>query len=352
MNGDEPFVVTTDSESGKTIITLPAQNGCVQCPDIARALTRAGRLDDSALDLLPPGNLDLNETRAQLAIGALNVALPSEIVVSIRRGDDGAEPVLVIAIDEPGLEQRTRDVRRALRKRAGDGADRFGLRLDDGWKSRDPLLPVVILIHGFNSTPASLEGLHSAIRECGYPCGTFAYPNDGPLEESALLLADELRRFGEGFPERRVSLVAHSMGGLVARAALEDSELDPRNVRQLIMVATPNHGSQLACFPGGPDCVDAFCRDHGHGVDDFFRNATIDGLDEAYEDMRPGSRFLQQLNARERNPAVKYSLLLGTGGPLTEEGLAELRSAVAAAIDQNRLTRLFGPRVTEPLSDF
>ncbi|MBL8851500.1 MAG: hypothetical protein JNG89_17585, partial [Planctomycetaceae bacterium] len=98
--------------------------------------------------------------------------------------------------------------------------------------------------------------------------------------------------------------------------------------------------------------VDAFCRDHGHGVDDFFRNAAIDGLDEACEDMRPNSRFLQALNARARNPAVRYSLLLGTGGPLTEDELAELRSAVAAAIDQNRLTRLFGPRVTEPLSDF
>jgi pimeloyl-ACP methyl ester carboxylesterase/GNAT superfamily N-acetyltransferase len=350
--GDESFAVAVDPKTGKTIITLPARNGRVQCPDIARALARAGRFDDSALDVLPPGHIDLNEARARLAVSALNIALPSEIVVAIRRGEGDAEPALVVTIDEPGLEQRTRDVRRHLRERAGDAADRYGITLDEGWTTRDSALPVVLLAHGFNSNPESLGGVHAALNERGFPCGTFAYPNDGPLDESAVLLADELRAFGEQHPTRRVSIVAHSMGGLVARAAIEDPVLDPGNVMQLIMVGTPNHGSQLACFPGGPDCADAFARHREGGLDDVFRNATIDGLDEACEDMRPESRFLRKLNARDRNPHVRYSLLLGTGGPLTEESLAELQAKVAAAVDQNRIARFFGPRVENPLSDF
>lgn len=351
--GADPFTVVVDDASGKTTITLPARDGRIPCPEIARALARAGRLDDSALDLLPPGHIDLTETRAWLAVNALNLALPSEIHVKIRRSQGNAEPALVVTIDEPGLKQRSRDIRRHIRERAGvDNDDRYGLTLDPGWGSLPVELPVVVLIHGYNSNAASLGQLHAALNDRGFPCAVFAYPNDGPLEESALLLANELQTFRESSPNRAVAIVAHSMGGLVARAVIEDPQLDPGNVRRLIMVATPNHGSQLACFPGGPDCADAFARHRNGGLDALFKSSVADGLNEACEDMQPDSSFLRSLNASERNPAVRYSLLIGTGGPLTEKSLTEIRAAVRSAVKRDRIARLLGPRIEAPLSDF
>jgi hypothetical protein len=93
-------------------------------------------------------------------------------------------------------------------------------------------------------------------------------------------------------------------------------------------------------------------RHRDRGLDGLFRNAAADGLNEACEDMRPDSRFLKKLNAGERNPQVRYSLLIGTSGPLTEEGLTEIRSTLRAAARRDRIARLLAPRIEEPLSDF
>ena len=46
------------------------------------------------------------------------------------------------------------------------------------------------------------------------------------------------------------------MGGLVARAMLEDPEFDSGNVTKLIMVAPPNQGSLLARVGYGTDLLD------------------------------------------------------------------------------------------------
>lgn len=347
----DPFTVATDPDTGKTVITLPAHDGCVQCPDIARALARAGRFDDSVLNSLPAGQINLNEERARLVVIALDLALPSGVHVTVRRREGAAEPALELTIDEARLQRRARRIQRDLRQRAAKEADDYGLKLADGWQRCDPARPIVVLIHGYNSTCTSLEGLHQEIAAREFPCATFEYPNDGPLDESALLLSKELRRFLQQFPGRHISIVAHSMGGLVARAAIEDPELDPANVSQLVMVGTPNQGSQLALFPGGLECCDHLKNRRDDGLDGLLRSSVADGLNEAKSDLEPGSEFLKRLNSRERNPRVRYALLIGTGGPLSKAALAELQADIALATRQNSLAKLIAPRLQEPLSD-
>jgi pimeloyl-ACP methyl ester carboxylesterase len=179
----------------------------------------------------------------------------------------------------------------------------------------------------------------------------FRYPNDQPVADSAKLLAGELKEFAEDHPGRGVSLVTSSMGGLVARAVIEDPDLDPGNVRQLIMIAPPNHGSALARFGFGLDLWEHVSGRLRKEETRLFYSLVEDGLSEAAADLRPDSPFLRQLNARERNPRVRYTILLGTGGPLRPMELAALRKSVAAAGQRTRWVRFFGARTEQWLED-
>jgi len=210
---------------------------------------------------------------------------------------------------------------------------------------------LIVLIHGLNSDPAKVDALLAAARADRFPCAVLSYPNDQPIDDSAKLLSRELSRLAKDHPRRGVSLVTHSMGGLVARAAIEDPKLDPGNVRQLIMVAPPNHGSALARFAFGLELNEHVAEDRRKIEVNTFLAAVEDGLAEAARDLRPDSPFLRTLNARARNPNVRYTIFLGTAAPLTDADLARLRRTAAAAGKRNRWVQFFGPRAQIWLED-
>ena len=331
-------------------IRITATDGRVAWSEVIDAVAETGRIDISVLDELPEGSINLNDGRALLGLLALNFALPDECSVKAVRGEPGEEPQLLITFDQDAAFERPRDIQRRIRQRAGDDAKDYGLRLDDDWEDVNRERPVVVLIHGYNSNAESLSALHQVLRTENWPCGLFEYPNDGPLNESAAFLSAELADFRKDYPDRSVAVVAHSMGGLVARAVIEDPEFDPGNVRRFIMVATPNQGSQLAYFPAGLDWVEHRQQDDDE-AEGLFRRSAADGLNEAALDMWPESRFLRTLNARDRNPHVRYSLLIGTRGPLSEDGVDELREQIRTRIDDYKLLRLVRPRIEEALED-
>jgi pimeloyl-ACP methyl ester carboxylesterase len=81
----------------------------------------------------------------------------------------------------------------------------------------------------------------------------FTYDWRRDLVECVQLLHDALERLADerGQPELRVNLVAHSMGGLIARYYLRYGTTEPggpvtwagaRRIRRLVLVATPNAG--------------------------------------------------------------------------------------------------------------
>ena len=80
------------------------------------------------------------------------------------------------------------------------------------------------------------------------------YPNDQPIKASAVFFNQQLRQLKhQGIAD--VIVIAHSMGGLVSREVLthpdtlcRDNECHRSHVLKLIMVGTPNHGSELARF--------------------------------------------------------------------------------------------------------
>lgn len=72
----------------------------------------------------------------------------------------------------------------------------------------------------------------------------FPYDWRRPIEYNADVLRRSIDRWSAGDPQRKFSLVAHSMGGLVSRAYL--ARHGDARVARLISIASPHGGSQLA----------------------------------------------------------------------------------------------------------
>jgi hypothetical protein len=117
------------------------------------------------------------------------------------------------------------------------------------------------------------------------------------------------------------------MGSLVARACLENSQLDPGNVERIIMIAPPTHGTLIAHFAVGTDLYEHWLSRRSGGPWRRARDSVVDGLGEAADELRPDSEFLRDLNLRPLNPRVRYTVLLGTGAHLDDEQVAWIRDS-------------------------
>jgi pimeloyl-ACP methyl ester carboxylesterase len=190
--------------------------------------------------------------------------------------------------------------------------------------------PVVVVLHGFNSCPAAVTSMVATLSLEEYRCGYFGYANDQSIETSARYLASQLHAARRAHPEVRFALVTHSMGGVVARRVIEDKKLDAGNVSQIIMVAPPNHGSQLAKYAVAVDTWEHWLGRRTGSPWRRWRDSVVDGLGEASDELVPGSPFLERLNERPRNPDVRYSILLGSDASLSRGEMAWLRRSARA----------------------
>jgi pimeloyl-ACP methyl ester carboxylesterase len=348
QDSEDGVLVERDDQTGSTTIIVPAPGGVLLWSDVLHGLTRAAGFDAAPFPReIDRASVDLTERRAALGMLALSAAVP-DVTLRVINHPRTSEPALSIRIDGDDLQDKVRRVKSLVRRQFGQDAEiSYGLRFDEGWTQRPRERPLVVLVHGYSSRPGSLDACATRLSERDWPWSTFAYPNDGPLVESGALLAKELRAFGAAHPDRDVVLVAYSMGGLVARAAVEDPQLNPGNVRRLIMVCTPNHGTQWAKLPGGLDCWEHLPRLRERALIDAFRSSIADGLNEARADIKPQSRFLRELNARPRNADVHYSLILGTGAPFTAAQIADLRQFVTRSLARDRRGQVLLSRIAE-----
>jgi triacylglycerol esterase/lipase EstA (alpha/beta hydrolase family) len=133
----------------------------------------------------------------------------------------------------------------------------------------------VVLIHGVLVNDGVWFVLRRFLmRRSGAPVYTINYgPPFADIERFAEQLRARIDAICAATGAERVVLVAHSMGGLVARAYLR--RFGPGRVARLVTIATPHHGSILAySFPGR-------------------------GLAQ----MHPGNPWLTELNRDESKPA-------------------------------------------------
>lgn len=186
----------------------------------------------------------------------------------------------------------------------------------------------IVLIHGLDDPGKVWMNLTPALVAEGYAVWQLEYPNDQPPAESAQFFFDELKELRSSGVEQ-ITVVAHSMGGLISREMLTSevinysAALDRRlvpEVTRLIMVGTPNHGSQMARFR-----FFAEVRDH---LDRLYKGQTnglgfvLDGAGEAKIDLLPGSRFLTELNSRPHPQGIDMLVIAGITAPWSEADVA------------------------------
>ncbi|MBT2444993.1 triacylglycerol lipase [Streptomyces sp. ISL-36] len=136
----------------------------------------------------------------------------------------------------------------------------------------------VIFVHGWNSDGSTWNTMAARFRSDGWPADRlhqWSYPTAQSNATSASELAEEIDRVLAATGAAKVDLVTHSMGGLSSRYYLKNLGGD-RKVDAWVSLAGPNHGTDTAYWCGGASC----------------------------SEMRPGSTFLQDLNAGDETPGT------------------------------------------------
>ncbi|MDJ0847982.1 MAG: alpha/beta fold hydrolase [Myxococcota bacterium] len=121
----------------------------------------------------------------------------------------------------------------------------FGRRTAGPPPRRDASLRTLVFVHGLAANRSSFLALQTVLRLAGHRRQVaVSFPTRGSIESLALALRRELeRRIGGG----RIDLVAHSMGGLVARFYLQQLG-GTRRVDRLVTLGTPHRGTHAASF--------------------------------------------------------------------------------------------------------
>lgn len=175
----------------------------------------------------------------------------------------------------------------------------------------------VVLVHGFADTgeTAWWRRLRGHLRSDGYrdaDLRTVSFGDRiGEASDSPREYAADIEATLESVHDERgcpADVVAHSMGGLGSRWALEELDAAPY-ARELVTLGTPHQGTRAAHLagrtPGGRDMV-------------------------------PGSEFLETLNDGATAEGVRYTAVWGSLDPLiVGRRRAELPGTVAGARDEN-----------------
>lgn len=183
---------------------------------------------------------------------------------------------------------------------------------------------ILLVIHGIIGNTKSLSANLGSLLESGrYDCIlTFDYENlNTSIEEIAGKLKERLLANGIS-PNRKIDILAHSMGGLVSRYMIEVLGGDAL-VSRLIMAGTPNAGSAfgnvedvrkwsvrvltLACNYGKQ-----FLGAWGPFLEIVNKGLSAAGfLTKTLGQMDTGSDFLKGLNGQARDITTRYYLLAG-----------------------------------------
>lgn len=144
----------------------------------------------------------------------------------------------------------------------------------------------ILLIHGLSRTPVSLAGLAWRLNDRGWQTEHFGYAAFWEsFDQIVTRLQQQLRQFGT----ESYSIVAHSLGGLLTRAALADGTVPPPS--HVVMLGTPNQRPRLAPLAWQLPPFQWFTGQCG--------------------------RHLTQLEFFEKLPVLRspYTIIAGVGGP-------------------------------------
>lgn len=210
---------------------------------------------------------------------------------------------------------------------------------DARWSPDAPVpLPAhaVLLIHGLDEPGGIWDQLAPALAHAGHATIRFDYPND----QSAAASADKLVACLEQLHAQGVTsldIVAHSMGGLIARDALTRPPTTTSTIPAvpvLITLGTPHDGSPWAALQPVAEVREHIQRWIESEDLDPARLFTAwnDGLGQARDDLRPGSPYLTELNARPWPTTTRLIAVVAVIGAYNAADTSEDRATLTARL--------------------
>ena len=180
---------------------------------------------------------------------------------------------------------------------------------------------ILLLVHGIIG---DTEDMTAGIKASGVADKfdlvlTYDYENlNTPIEETAATLAKQLKGVGLGDGSgKRLTIIAHSMGGLVSRWFIEQVEGNAF-VDHLIMCGTPNAGSPFGSVDGALAIIDMLADLSVNVMPAVVPFVTpvrailkhTRAVTRTLGQMEPNNEFFLNLNASD-DPGVRYTILAG-----------------------------------------
>lgn len=117
----------------------------------------------------------------------------------------------------------------------------------------DTTSPPVLLIHGYGCNSGYWRWMSLALREAHITHYALDMePVFGSIDGYAPLVDAAVKRVQDETGQKKIVIVAHSMGGLAARAYLRDH--GTAHIARVITLGTPHHGTAIANFGIGINC--------------------------------------------------------------------------------------------------
>ncbi len=188
----------------------------------------------------------------------------------------------------------------------------------------DAELPQVILLHGYSLKKSSLQVLALSLQS-SYEVARFQYPSGQELEKTAKELLDEVKAVTDLRGEA-ISLVGHSMGGLLATRVAQEY---PAGVKKVVALGTPFNGTYTAYtyYP--------------------LKKASVDH--KSVQQMIPNSQFLQELHQNGFPQEVRFASIYSSDDliviPQTSSRLPEQENTQNLALSGIGHLGLLGKRV-------
>jgi pimeloyl-ACP methyl ester carboxylesterase len=281
---------------------------------VSRVAARAGvSVDRTAASL----RLPLDGLAGALTRRFLNQCLGSDVTISVQAREliVSLPPEQLAPSQLPALRDRLNDLARQARDEAQRRMSALGMHANPSYRPNDPQRPTVCLIHGLNSTSRVFVHMVGPLEEAGFGVVFYNFPYNRDLDATARAFGKDWLAFREKMGERRPwAIVTHSMGGLLARWYVEADPRYAHDVSDLIMIAPPNHGSDLSGAQALLQLIQGVKAVNQEQASALAKLS--DGLGAAAEDLTPGSAFLRALNQHPRREGVRYHILAGDAGPL------------------------------------
>lgn len=342
--GERPYGKAIQRSDDVEVIEVPLDHGRIRIRDLLEQVCLAAGVDPGERFATVDWSIDVGSFLGRLELTVVERLVPGAIRTRVL--DDR----LVIEVDRARLAASAGELIGRFEQWAGDagggGPPRaVGITAVTADDPRAPLaaLPpgtagAVVLVHGLDDPGWVWRDLAPALLAEGVTVLRFEYPDDQPIADSADLLAVDLAGLRDRGIER-VSIVGHSMGGLVARDVLTRAayyggdglggERYPA-VDRLVMLGTPNHGTPVARLRGVTEILSRVLSGKRS-----WRRSLDGGAGEAARDVLPGSDFLRRLNDRPGPRHTEYTIVAGRMSPIGEDelqGLVEwIESAAEAA---------------------